>query len=731
MTTPLRILLSVLVAGIVAAAAASPALGAYGFIQEWGGPGTAEGKFTDLRDVATDSVGNVYTVEANRLQKFGPGRTFLKAAGGGADFTSVAVFGTGATGVVYVVDRDLGLLRFRASDLAPLGALPLGGVPATWGKPRAVSVSQLGNLVVAFPNDTGEPGKISGVGMWNDAGGFIRQIGAYSAVDGAPNSPESTSYKTPVDVDDDGVPGGRVWVMDAGKQALFSFARDTGVYLTRAQGSSPTWDPHALAVMPLDPVFSGSASTSVYFADHNAAQRMWVWDGTGTSYLGRFGERGTGAAKYGRIAGIDIDAVQRMFVADADQSKVLEYGNGGTPGPGDPKDPEPPPVVPVGSSSSGSSGSGGGDDPLKNSPTPLVCIGLWSAATCGWLPPPTPVQVCVSYWENCNGFGGSKPAKQGTIDLSGFPSSISVDVECGAGGSSTPRATAVAARAPSFLKPETECLIEQYLTGDLPEKALYRKRIELAWNMDARAFKAEVAASYAVVVSGLRAAVEPLLGDDVNPWGIKLFFFVSDYIDQAYDEMAVIGKPYTVPEVTVSAARACPAELPEKDARACAELVGALNATIKGSLTLLKRRKLDQFLDMPFDEYFTQLEAEFRKKYPRIWEQMHSDGDGKKGGAEPRSVSDAVAAAKAGRRVALGKRFVLARAETRLRVGQRGRMRLVFPKATRAYLRSLRRAGVRSFTANVTVKSGSTFANQSRTTVPLKISLVKVRTKKR
>ena len=31
-----------------------------------------------------------------------------------------------------------------------------------------------------------------------------------------------------------------------------------------------------------------------------------------------------------------------------------------------------------------------------------------------------------------------------------------------------------------------------------------------------------------------------------------------------------------------------------------------------------------------------------------------------------------------------------------LRVGQRGKMRLVFPKATRDYLRSLRRAGVRS-----------------------------------
>ncbi|UUY05706.1 hypothetical protein LRS13_09350 [Svornostia abyssi] len=713
--TARRLLLALLTIVVAAVPGSAPAHGAYGFIQEWGSPGTGAGQFTDLRDVATDANGNVFTAEAGRLQKFGPSRTFLLERSGepGGNFTSLAVHGAGATGVVYTVDRTRGVLRYRASDLAPLGALPLGSVPADWAAPRAVTVDHLGDVIVAFPNDTAVPGKISGVGMWNASGGFIRTIGSYATAD-VVGTPDHEKYTTPLDVDDDQQPGGKVWVVDAGKEAVFSFSRTTGIYEGRSESSSPAWQPRAVAVMPLDPLLNQLfVPRTVFVADHTTppstvSGRLFVWRDSGPFHA-RFGERGTGPGQFGLISGLEIDAVQRMFAADGTNAKVLEYGNGGTPGPGDPQDPPPtPPVSGVSSAPPPPS-----SDPLASSPTPLVCIGLWSASTCGWLPKPQPLQVCVSYWENCNGFMGMKPAKPGTIDLSGFPSTITVDVECGSGPKKgKKRATAVAAQTPSYLKPETECLLEQYVNGDVPDEALQRKKIELLWNIDARAFKAEVAAAYAVTVSGLRAAADPLMGDDVNAWGVKLFFFLSDYIDAQYDELAKIGRPFTVPQAMVSPQRACPSGLTPQDAQSCAELVTALGATIKGSLTLLNRRKLDLFLDMPFEQYYAKLEKEMKKKLDEL-----------EGLKEPGGKTRSAAAS----RLASRKQFVLARAQARLTVGKRGKVRLTFSKETRAHLRALRRAGVRRFDARVLVRSGSTPANQVTRTQKVTISLVKVK----
>ena len=76
-----------------------------------------------------------------------------------------------------------------------------------------------------------------------------------------------------------------------------------------------------------------------------------------------------------------------------------------------------------------------GADPLPACPAgsrpAQVCVSAWVGDCDGKLPPPDPLQVCVSSIESCTGFGGAKPAKPGTIDLSGLPAAVSETAGCG------------------------------------------------------------------------------------------------------------------------------------------------------------------------------------------------------------------------------------------------------------------------------------------------------------
>ncbi len=698
----------------VLGAATAPAFGAYGFIQEWGSAGTDPGKFSDLRDVATDTNGNVFTLEAARIQKFGPDRAFLTqvAVPPGDNDTSIAVKGAGATGIVYVVDRDHGIRTYRASDLFPLGTVTLAGVSPTWAKPRALAIDYLGNLIVSFPDDYGAvPPKISGIAMFQDTGAFIRNVGTYDTND--VTAGEQRSFVTPVDVavDDQIGTDGQIYAVDSTKRRLFHWDRTTGDNPnTFTPSPASRWDPRAVAVMPLEPIFGDGASTSVLVADHSVPPqapqdgRMWDVRGAGT-FLGYFGTRGTGTEKYGLISGIAIDAFQRMFVADATQSKILEYGNGGTPGPGDPKDPDPPPNV-----------NPPAPKPIENT-QPIICIGLWSAATCGSLPKPDPIYVCVSYWENCNGFGGSKPAKPGTIDMSGFPSSLQVDVGCSAESKKNPytsRAVGDEVPAPDYVTPETECLLRGYLEGTLDKDQLEDRRAEVLWNIDARTFKGEVAAAYAQVIKGLSIVVAPFESNE-DEWAAKIFLFSADYADKVFDEMAKPGVPFASGVRGLSANAVCLNLENEDQFKRCSALITGYNEALRGQLTLLNFRKQQLFLHVSFEGYKKLIKKkmeDFEKKYK----------------AKPLKQRAITSATKLN---VLKKRFVIGAGQLKLKPGKTGKLKIVISKAMRAHLKALKKAGVKTFKVRAVTEGSTVPGISGKRTKTITISLVKVKKPKK
>lgn len=767
---------------VFATVPATSALAAYGFIQEWGGAGTGHGQFTDLRDVATDTNGNVFALEADRIQKFGPDRAYLRSVtpDPGYHFESLTVRGAGADGVVYVVDRDHGVLRYRSSDLAPLTPVNLAPVAQTtnFAKPRRITTDYLGNLIITFPNDYGAAAPtVSGVAMYQSTGVFIRTLGLYGATDpgGAAAPPENfnTAYLTPVDVDDDqevnGVGGnastaGSAWIADAdaAKLRLQSLPRDNDPDGYTARQSSPLWHPAAVAVMPADPVFGGVvAKTSIYsWGDWDGTdtggtfEAMNVWRDTGgAAGFGKFGQHGTGAGKFSAIAAIDIDGAQRMFVADPVQAKILEYGNGGSPGPGDPTEAPPsstPPPAPTPDPSSGSgvpppSSGNSGANPISQLPESdqlIVCFAFYATQGCGAIPQPTPLKVCVSLWENCNGFNGMKAAPSGTIDMSGFPSSLTVDAGCAGRSSPTRRAVVRQAASPS----QVECILDGYFEAPAGSEELARKKLQLQYQSDARVFKAEVGRSYDVVISGLQIATENLTGnDDAERARLAIRASGGAALDAIFTSVATPGRPYKAPTGAVISVPAICDPIATVEAKLkCQAVITALDQTLVGSLGLLAQRKTQLYLDLSIDDYvklLNQKDADNRaaksaeamrrrdelvlvlNEYNQRLQNAQSEDDRqailkdiarihdeiaaleKKAGLAPRAVASAKAKKK---RRAAQKTIYLGYGRATIAPGKRGKLKIRFTKANRAYLRALRRTGVKKIRAVFVLRGGST-----------------------
>ena len=600
----------------LALGAAAPAHAVYGVAEEWGEPGTGQGQFTDLRDVAADTAGNVFTAEAGRIQKFGLSRTFETsvAAGPGQSFQSITVAGSGASGIVYAVDRDNGILRYKASDLSPLGPLTLAANAATadFAKPRAITIDFLGNLVVAFPNDQAQAGKVSGVAIYDTNGAFIRTVGQFDTT-----GTDSTKYVMPLDIDDDGQVGGRVWVLDTSKKRLVRYLRSDGTYSGHTVPDSG-WDLRSLAVVPGEPVNStANPAYTVFTFDAAPNEQMKLWQPNGAFHYW-FGTHGTGEGKFDTVAGMDSDDFQHLFVADSAQSKIIEYADV-TPPPPPPPPPPPAETGPGGGSAGGSGGSGssGGSGGSQNA-QPQICIGLWSASTCSWLPKPNPVQTCVSYWENCNGFGGSKPAPNGTIDMSGFPTSLTYDAACKESARNPYSGKAGASQAPPNSgqsgRDEERCILDTYLEADFNAEEMTERDVEVLYMTNARTFKADVQSGYALMIQGLNTIGRALEADS-NEWkqtriGRGVANLVGPKLDEIYDRAARPGEDIVVTNLGLgsNAEQILCSNFEAQTQRDCQQLIRGLTAQGMANLTFLKQRKRELGLHKTLAEH----KAEFR-----------------------------------------------------------------------------------------------------------------------
>ena len=335
------------------------------------------------------------------------------------------------------------------------------------------------------------------------------------------------------------------------------------------------------------------------------------------------------------------------------------------------------------------SGGGGAPAPTPTqtpAPTPqpnpnlfkTVCVSIWIGDCAGFLPPPDPVQVCVSWWENCNGFGGMKPASPGTIDMSGFPSELVTPAECGqAPGGGRTRGAVAADKKPNRSisdNPSLRCKIETYINDSTSNYNPLDDEFQYEQNL--RLFQAEADARKANIVRGLLTCSTRAIKDAKQSGDPPCRFMIGAVsiwqagIEKLFEDAKAPGAPVTV--LAPAKEAACDL-LAEAQAQAdCRHVASTLNSSVVTALTDLQELKHKLGVDVRFEL--------------------------------PKAKGSSVrAAAVAGKRRRFRGPRVLAFGSLALKQGARGRLHLKIPAWVRRELKRSRRAGHRTIRATLTI----------------------------
>ncbi len=325
-----------------------------------------------------------------------------------------------------------------------------------------------------------------------------------------------------------------------------------------------------------------------------------------------------------------------------------------------------------------------GSPPTPIAPnTPLICVGLWTS-TCAGFPPPAPVQTCVSLWQNCTGFGGRPPAGPGTIDLSGFPSSLVTRTGCderpGRNPFTSSRRTATAAQwvpqdptaSPWQVREATTCLVQIHLEGSDPNDAEAAARATLV-----KQFHAEVDQVAAEHLQGLSfacwmvdmgaptklrthsaKAAQWVAQDPVCPRAPSTVgVFLSTAVQNAFGAAKAADRPVQIVSIDLGRAQALCSGDTQAD---CMAIARSLAASVEQHLRQLRSRKAVLGLDRPR-------------------------------ATRPRSAGAGATSSVARKRL-----VVLGSGRASLRQGRPGRVKLTFGSQARRILLTAKRRGRRS-----------------------------------
>lgn len=479
--------------------------------------------------------------------------------------------------------------------------------------------------------------------------------------------------------------GRNVYVTGQSEDAVVSFARDpTAGDLTPLDldqhglgGVSGLNGPEGIAVSPDGAsVYTGSVDSEALTGfTRDAAGRLTF------QQCFKDGAAGSGCAGANGLNDPNAIAVpadgSHVYVSARGSSSVTAFARETPPAPG-PGGGAPPPA-----SNPGPLGPAGSPPTPAPPNTPLICVGLWTS-TCAGFPRPDPVQTCVSLWQNCTGFGGMRPAGPGTIDLSGFPSSITTQAGCDERGGRNPftsgRASANAAQwVPqdpvngAAQRDPASCLFQIHLEGRDPNGADDVARATLV-----RQFHAEVDQIKAEHLQGLALACTMVnLGapttlrsrsahaaqwvpqDPVCPRApTALGSFLSTVVQNVFDAAKAADRPVQIASFDMGRAQALCAGQAQAD---CMALARALAASLEDHLRRLRARKAQLGLDRPR-------------------------------AARPRTVGAGAPAAAARTRL----RVVIGSGRARLPQGRPGRVKLTVDGQARRILRTAKRRGRRS-----------------------------------
>lgn len=235
-------------------------------------------------------------------------------------------------------------------------------------------------------------------------------------------------------------------------------------------------------------------------------------------------------------------------------------------------------------------------DPFKT-----VCVSLWVGDCTGFLPAPDPIQVCVSAWENCNGFGGRGPAAPGTIDLSGFPDELKTPVKCKAAkpDSASPKDLPGQASSPK------SCTVLEYMNdrstkrSDADDSLQYNTNLAL-FNAKAESVRSELTVDVLTCMSN--DLQDPNRAPACRAW-LQIERIVVVRIRSLIDAAEQPGAPVTKIEPPLSAeevTNVCAPFMAQADRDACTSF-----GTTAGSATVEALNELRDFkhklgVDVPF-----------------------------------------------------------------------------------------------------------------------------------
>jgi DNA-binding beta-propeller fold protein YncE len=311
---------------LAALAAAAPAAGDFGYLTEWGEPGSGPGQFGHVLGVAADPAGNVFVADEinSRVQKFTPDGALLAAWGsegsGNGQFFKLADVAAGPDGSIYTLEGSFssdwalrGNDRVQKFDPSGNFLLEWGGQGPADGQfqnPRAIAVDPSGNVYVA---DSGG----NRIEKFDPNGSFLLKWGSGGL------GPGQFRFAGGVATDS----SGKVYVLDALTRRIQKFDGN-GTYIS--EFTVPEGDrPDCLLALDVDVagfVYVAAGCTGI---DH---LRRFAPDGTLAKDLGpcNGGFLGIAAHPSGKVfASFEGNATKRLLV----------FGDGGGVCPGPPPGP--------------------------------------------------------------------------------------------------------------------------------------------------------------------------------------------------------------------------------------------------------------------------------------------------------------------------------------------------------------------------------------------------------
>jgi len=260
-----------------------------------GSSGSGNGQFTEPVDVATDSSGNFWVLDAaqNRLQEFDATGKWLRTTGGA---------GAGA--------GKLSLPKSLATDSK-------GNVwVADTGNNRIVEFNEKGEFVLTFGTGVNKT-KVEAGGteaeknLCTAASGNVCQAATAGSLAGQLKGPQGVALTA----------GGNIWVADTGNSRIEKFG-PTGNMLNNisGEGTEPgkLKSPSAITVAP---------DGSIWVAD-TGNSRIEQWNSS-LSLLRAVGKEGSGGGEFKSPAAIEADPSGNIWVGDLKNNRVEEFGEGG------------------------------------------------------------------------------------------------------------------------------------------------------------------------------------------------------------------------------------------------------------------------------------------------------------------------------------------------------------------------------------------------------------------